>query len=64
MKPEHKDAVVSARVALAVNKRFHSYEKGLQVGVASGTTTNMSSRQSIPVTRKIWNATWKWFAPC
>jgi flagellar basal body P-ring protein FlgI len=34
MKPEHKDAVVSARVALAVNKRFHSYEKGLQVGVA------------------------------
>ena len=37
-KPEHKDVVVSARIAAAVNKRFHSYQKGIQVGMAKAHT--------------------------
>jgi flagellar basal body P-ring protein FlgI len=38
VKPQHKDAVVSARIAAAVNKRFHSFQKGIQVGVAKAHT--------------------------
>jgi flagellar basal body P-ring protein FlgI len=38
LKPEHSDAVVSARVAAAVNKRFHSFQKGIEIGVATAHT--------------------------
>ena len=38
LKPDHSDAVVSARVAAAVNKRFHSYQKGIEIGVATAHT--------------------------
>ncbi len=36
--PGHQDAVVSARVAAAVNKRFHRYQNGVEVGVATAHT--------------------------
>jgi hypothetical protein len=35
---EHKSVANSARVAHAVNRRFHTYEKGIQVGVAKAQT--------------------------
>ncbi len=38
IKPEHKDVVVSSRVAAAVNKRFHSYQNGIETGVAAAHT--------------------------
>jgi flagellar basal body P-ring protein FlgI len=36
--PEHKSVVNSSRVANAVNKRFHTYKNGIQVGVAKAQT--------------------------
>ena len=38
IKTEHKDVVVSSRVAAAVNKRFHSYKNGIQEGMAKAHT--------------------------
>ena len=38
MTDEHRDVVVASRVAAAVNKRFFSYQKGIQVGVAKAHT--------------------------
>ena len=38
MTPEHDDVVVTSRVAAAVSRRFHTYQKGIQVGVAKAHT--------------------------
>ena len=36
--PEHKSVVNSSRVAHAINARFHTYQKGIQTGVAKAMT--------------------------
>ncbi len=36
--PEHKGVVNSSRVANAINKRFHTYRKGIQIGMAKAQT--------------------------
>ena len=38
IRPDHQDAIVNARLALAVNKRFFNYQKGIQIGVAKAHT--------------------------
>ncbi len=38
LKPDHQNVVNSARIANAVNKRFHTFEKGVKVGVANAKT--------------------------
>ncbi len=38
LKPEHQSVFNSARIETAVNKRFHTYEKGIKVGVAKAKT--------------------------
>jgi flagellar basal body P-ring protein FlgI len=38
LKPEHQSVFNSARIETAVNKRFHSYEKGIKIGVAKAKT--------------------------
>jgi flagellar basal body P-ring protein FlgI len=38
LRPEHQSVFNSARTETAVNKRFHSYEKGVKVGVAKAKT--------------------------
>ena len=38
LKPEHQSVFNSARIETAINKRFHSYEKGIKVGVAKAKT--------------------------
>ncbi len=38
LKPEHQSVFNSARIETAINKRFHTYEKGIKVGVAKAKT--------------------------
>ncbi len=38
LRPEHQSVVNSARVAEAVNRRFHTFEHGVKVGVATAKT--------------------------
>ncbi len=38
LKPDHQNVLNSSRVANAVNKRFHTFEKGVKVGVAKAQT--------------------------
>lgn len=38
LRPEHQSVVNSARVAEAVNRRFHTFEQGVKVGVATAKT--------------------------
>lgn len=38
LKPEHQSVFNSARIETAVNRRFHSYEKGIKIGVAKAKT--------------------------
>ena len=38
LKPQHQSVFNSARIETAINKRFHSFEKGIKVGVAKAKT--------------------------
>ncbi len=38
LKPEHQSVFNSARIETAVNKRFHSYEKGIKIGMTKAKT--------------------------
>lgn len=38
LRPEHQSVFNSARIETAVNKRFHTYEKGVKTGVAKAKT--------------------------
>jgi len=38
LKPEHQSVLHSARIETAVNKRFHSFHKGVKIGVAKAKT--------------------------
>jgi len=38
LRPEHQSVFNSARIEAAVNKRFHTYEKGVKTGVAKAKT--------------------------
>lgn len=38
LKPDHQNVVNSSRIADAVNKRFHTFEKGVKTGVAKAKT--------------------------
>jgi flagellar basal body P-ring protein FlgI len=38
LKPQHQSVFNSARIETAVNKRFHTYDKGVKVGVAKAKT--------------------------
>ena len=38
LKPEHQSVMNSSRIANAVNKRFHSFQNGIKIGVAKAKT--------------------------
>lgn len=38
LKPEHQNVLNSSRIANAINKRFHSFRRGLKVGMANAKT--------------------------
>ncbi len=38
LKPDHQNVFIASRLANAVNKRFHTFDKGIKIGVAKGKT--------------------------
>jgi hypothetical protein len=48
LKPDHQSVVYSARIETAVNKRFHSLEKGVHVGMAKAETDKRVDLQVHP----------------
>lgn len=48
VKPEHKSVWNSARVAKAINRRFHYFDKGIQQGVANAQTDERITLQVPP----------------
>ena len=41
LKPDHQNVVNSARIATAVNRRFHTFDRGIKVGVANAQTDKL-----------------------